>query len=88
MVWSDIVSFGFQTVITVIIGACAWGIKNAINELKSKTMQNAADIKELRGELSDLKSDLPLIYTLREDHIRVMNNVERKLDRLLSEKKE
>lgn len=33
--------------------------------------------------LNDLKSDLPLIYVTREDFIRVSNNIDQKLDRLL-----
>ena len=35
------------------------------------------------GELGDLKADLPLIYTTREDFIRVSNNIDQKLDKLL-----
>lgn len=34
-------------------------------------------LKELEREFSDLKGDLPLVYTLREDFIRTMNNVDR-----------
>ena len=49
------------------------------------------DIKDLSGQLGDLKSDLPLVYTLREDFIRSMNSVDhnisgldQKLDRVLN----
>ena len=37
----------------------------------------------MRGEVGDLKADLPLIYTTREDFIRVSNNIDQKLDKLL-----
>ena len=43
----------------------------------------AEDIAAVRGELGDLKADLPLIYTTREDFIRVSNNIDQKLDKLL-----
>ena len=59
---ATIAMFVFQTVITAIIGVAAWGVKNAIGELKA---------------------DLPLIYTTREDFIRVSNNIDQKLDKLL-----
>ena len=59
---ATIAMFVFQTVITAIIGVAAWGVKNA---------------------MGDLKADLPLIYTTREDFIRVSNNIDQKLDKLL-----
>ena len=45
--------------------------------------KNAEEIAAVRGELGDLKADLPLIYTTREDFIRVSNNIDQKLDKLL-----
>ena len=82
--------FVFQTVITAIIGVASWGVKNAIGEMKSAITKleaadkkNAEDIAAVRGELGDLKADLPLIYTTREDFIRVSNNIDQKLDKLL-----
>ena len=36
----------------------------------------------LNGQLSDLKSDLPLVYTLREDFIRSMNSVDHNISGL------
>ena len=86
---ATIAMFVFQTVITAIIGVASWGVKNAIGEMKSAiTKLEAADKKNaedpaVRGELGDLKADLPLIYTTREDFIRVSNNIDQKLDKLL-----
>lgn len=56
-----------------------------------KLIENTDDKAEtLRADLAQLKADLPLVYTLREDFIRTLNNVDRrmgdidgKLDRLL-----
>ena len=82
--------FVFQTVITAIIGVAAWGVKNALGEIKgaiskleAQDKENAAEIAKVRDELNNLKSDLPLVYVSREDFIRVTNNVDQKLDKLL-----
>lgn len=87
---ATIAMFVFQTVITAIIGVAAWGVKNAIGEMKAAVSElkeadkkNAEEIAAVRGELGDLKADLPLIYTTREDFIRVSNNIDSKLDKLL-----
>ena len=45
--------------------------------------KHAANYKELTQQISDLKSDLPLVYVLREDFIRSMNNVDGKLDKII-----
>ena len=87
---ATIAMFVFQTVITAIIGVASWGVNNAIGEMKAASSKleaadkkNAEDIAAVRGELGDLKADLPLIYTTREDFIRVSNNIDQKLDKLL-----
>ena len=87
---ATIAMFVFQTIITAIIGVAAWGVKNAISEIKGAITKleatdkdNAAEIAKVRGELNDLKADLPLIYVTREDFIRVSNNIDHKLDKLL-----
>lgn len=87
---ATIAMFVFQTVITTIVGIAAWGVKNAIGEIKAaiskletSDKENAAEIAKVRGELNDLKADLPLIYVTREDFIRVSNNIDHKLDKLL-----
>ena len=87
---ATIAMFVFQTIITAIIGVAAWGVKNAIGEIKAaiskletSDKENAAEIAKVRGELNDLKADLPLIYVTREEFIRVSNNIDHKLDKLL-----
>ena len=87
---ATIAMFVFQTVITAIIGVAAWGVKNAIGEMKAAVSQlkaadkkNAEEIAAVRTELGELKADLPLVYTTREDFIRVSNNIDSKLDKLL-----
>lgn len=87
---ATIVVFVFQTVITTIIGIAAWGVKNALGtitatiaELKRADTQNAEQIARVEEKLNDLAKDLPLIYVTREDFIRVTNNIDSKLDKIL-----
>ena len=87
---ATIAMFVFQTIITAIIGVAAWGVKNAIGEIKeaiskleTSDKENAAEIAKIAQDLNDLKADLPLIYVTREDFIRVSNNIDHKLDKLL-----
>ena len=68
---------------TLIVGVLSFFIKKTLATLEEADKKNATDIREVSKELSDLKSDLPLIYVTREDYIRIMNRVEDKLDKLL-----
>lgn len=87
---------------TLIVGMLTYFIKKTLVSLEEADRKNASDIREearkreeelkdLSGQLNDLKSDLPLVYTLREDFIRSMNSVDhnisvldQKLDRVLN----
>ena len=87
---ATIAMFVFQTVITAIIGVASWGVKNAIGEMKSAITKleaadkkNAEDIAAVRGDFFLINSEIPVIYTTREDFIRVSNNIDQKLDKLL-----
>lgn len=68
---------------TLVTGALAFFLKRTLTTLEDADRRNAQKIEKVQNDLSDLKSDLPLIYTLREDFIRVMNNVDTKLDELI-----
>lgn len=96
------VMFFLQTGVTIVVGIVAWSVKGTISDLKKGDQANAEKIESnakkqeeaveaVKKELGELKSDLPLVYVLREDYIRCeqnqerkMNSIEDKLDRLLS----
>lgn len=87
---SQIVMFTLQTITTLVIALIGWGVKNAISDMKDAIKKNSVDIEKVKTELSELKSDLPLVYVLREDFIRTLNNVDKqmgdmngKLDKIL-----
>lgn len=76
---------------TLVVGALTYFVKQTLNDFRKADERNAqklaevdkrhaANYKELTQQISDLKSDLPLVYVLREDFIRSMNNVDGKLD--------
>ena len=78
---------------TLGVGALTYFFKKMLASLEEADKKNAADIqeearkreqglKELADHFNDLKSDLPLVYTLREDFIRSMNAVDRNISGL------
>lgn len=87
---SQILMFALQTITTLVIALIGWGVKTAISDMKDAIKKNSDDIEKVKTELSELKSDLPLVYVLREDFIRTLNNVDKqmgdmniKLDKIL-----
>ena len=86
-------SWILQTVTTLAIGAIGFFLKGTMADIKEGIQKNDLKLKELEVKLSskidqaekdlnDLKSDLPLIYVLREDFIRSLNNVDTKMDNI------
>ena len=86
-------SWILQTVTTLAIGAIGFFLKGTMADIKEGIQKNDLKLKELEVKLSskidqaekdlnDLKSDLPLIYVLREDFIRSLNNVDTKMSNI------
>ena len=82
-----------QTVTALVIGVLGFFVRNMLTELKKGIEKNdekvkeveknlTCDIKNLEKEFSDLKSDLPFVYVLREDFIRSLNNVDSKMSNI------
>lgn len=69
-----------QTLILLAIGAIAYFLKEMKKTIDERLEKNECRIEALEKEVNNLKSDLPFVYVLREDFIRTMANVERKLD--------
>lgn len=87
---------------TLVVGALTYFVKKTMADLEAADKSNAAAIKEeahnreakieeLAGQINDLKSDMPLIYVLREDFFRSMQGVDdkfksidQKLDHLIN----
>lgn len=58
-----------------------WQAQQKENERQRKESEDKTEkeIQRVEQDLNNLKADLPMIYTLREDFIRSMNNVENKI---------
>lgn len=69
---------------TIFMGLLAFFMKRTLSSLEESDKKNAADIKAVAKDLADLKSDMPLVYVLREDFIRSMNSMEAKLDQAIT----
>ncbi|MCR4442949.1 MAG: hypothetical protein QHH10_12010 [Peptococcaceae bacterium] len=69
-----------QTLTLLAIGAIAYFLKDIKKTIDERLAKNEGRIEALEKEVSNLKSDLPFVYVLREDFIRAMANVEKKLD--------
>lgn len=54
-------------------------VNERIDRLEEK---NDEDIQGIRSEISQMKADLPVVYVLREDYIRVANNMEQNIHEL------
>lgn len=89
--------FGFiiQTATGIAIGLLAYFMKQTMTDIRedikvNNTKVEAAETKfnhelgKLKDELNDLKTDMPIVFTLREDFIRALNNVDGKLDKLVA----
>lgn len=87
-----------QTILTLMVGALCWFIQRSVRKfdegiakLDAKIAEvdtkNSQDIKQLRQELNDYSKEAPLTFALREDFIRVMNNVDEKLNQLIYDQK-
>lgn len=70
-----VIGGALSLVSTVTIGVMSYLIKRTITGYDAADKANADAISKVREELQDLKSDLPMVYTLREDYIRSINNV-------------
>lgn len=88
-----VIGAGASLLCTLVVGALTYFFKKTLTTLEDADKKNAADIrteaakreqelKELTGQFNDLKSDMPLVYTLREDFIRSMNSVDHNISGL------
>lgn len=75
---------------TLVVGALTYFMKRTLASLEKADEKNAADIraetdrreqavKDLTGQLNDLQKDMPYVFVLREDFIRITKNLEDKI---------
>ncbi|WP_018750695.1 hypothetical protein [Paenibacillus sanguinis] len=75
-------SWIIQSATMLGIGVIGFFLKSTLAEVKSQNKKTEERVDALEEKLENLKSDLPFIYTTREDFIRTMNNVDNKLEKI------
>lgn len=72
-------TWALQTATMLGVAVIGFFLKTTLAEIKSKLKENDTRISKVEENLNNLKSDLPFIYTTREDHATAMNAVDRKI---------
>lgn len=67
--------------ITAIMGLLVWSLQRNVAHMDNVIKSLGAKVAELEQKYNDLRADLPLLFTTREDFIRSMNGVDAKLDK-------
>lgn len=78
-----------QLIITVIIGVIAYFLKETKNAIDKDIQDNKKDIEENKNEINSIKKEfnefkenIPFHYVLRDDFIRSITNIDKKLDKI------
>lgn len=83
----------YSIIITCVLGIIAYflketkkgldeKIKDVVAEICKVKTDASAEINKVKEEFNQFKSEMPLVYVLRDDFIRAMGNVEKKLDKI------
>lgn len=70
--------------IALLGSAVIFFLKRELNKLDSRQKEQDNRINDVEDKLNKTISELPFLYTLREDHIRSMASHDRKLDQIIS----
>ena len=70
-----------STIIAIALGMIGRFLMDIKASLEKQQTENKLEIKNLREDLNDLKAELPVKFVLRDDFIRVVSNLENKMDR-------
>ncbi len=62
------------------LGMIAYFLKEMRNDIKEKNQTQDQKIEAIKQDVSALKEDLPLKYVLRDDFIRAIAGLDRKMD--------
>ncbi len=64
----------------VIFGVFGYFLKDIRASVKEKQSEHTDEIKSIRKEFADFRADLPKEYVLRDDFIRTIAGIEKKMD--------
>lgn len=70
-------------IISTVFAIISGSVKKTLQNLEKGISENKMQIEFTKKEIADLKADLPLVYTLREDYIRVQQSQEKQINTLI-----
>lgn len=71
------------TALTALMGVTGYLLKRSIAQLEKHSDEQERKIAENANKLNQTIKEMPFLYTLREDFIRVQANTDRKLDDII-----
>lgn len=71
-------------VVGALCGAVVFFLKRSLDKAEKRLERQETHTRELEEKLNKTISDMPFLYTLREDFIRSTANHDRKLDQIIS----
>lgn len=72
-----------QTAILLVVSIVGFLLKQTLASLRCDIDKNAQRIDDLEEKLNNTIAQLPYNYTLRDDFIRAVAGIERKLDKII-----
>ncbi len=75
-------SWLIQLAPTIVIGMIAFWLKDWKTKQEASIQKNETYIQNVEKSLNDFQKQMPYNYTLREDFIRSMANLEKKLEKM------
>lgn len=70
---------GLRDTIQQIADKCAEGIAKNSASIEKVAARHAERMDKIEANFNDLKADLPFVYVLREDFVRSLNNVDKRM---------
>ena len=74
--------WGITTGLGLLIALVSYLLKRSITQMERRDEEHDKAIKELDTKLNQTIKEMPYLYPLREDHIRAMASIERRLDKI------
>lgn len=73
------------SLLSAAVGIIGYFLKDIKSSQKEKDTAQDKEIAAVKKDLSDFKAQLPLDYVLRDDFVREISTLNRKMDRVIRE---
>lgn len=76
------IKYLIQTAMILALGIIAYFLKDMKKTTEEKILDNKERIEELENKFNDFKEAIPLHYVLKDDFIRAVSTIDKKLDKI------